>query len=293
MQKIISFPGLGLELQFSNVAFYVFGKPIFWYGIIIGCGFLIASFYAFHRAPEFRLDVDKLLDLLLIATPICILCARIYYVIFEWQNQKDLWKGNFLELIAIWHGGIAIYGAVIGGIITVLLFCHFRKVNVYDVLDLGSLGMLIGQFIGRWGNFVNGEAFGGPTSLPWRMNIGQTLIEIENFGVHTGVHPTFFYESCWNFIGFLFLHQYAKHRKYKGEIFWLYVAWYGLGRSFIEGMRTDSLYIPGTPFRVSQLLAAGSFAVAFGILLYNYRTGKLLKRADIKDENDSGGQPEN
>lgn len=269
MDKIISFPGLGLEFHFNNIALNLFGKPIYWYGIIIGCGFLLAAVYACYRTKDFGLNSDILLDMLLFATPISIICARIYYIAFEWEN----YKGNFAEMIAIWHGGIAVYGSIIGAVGTVIVFCRVRKLNVFDMLDVGCLGLLIGQFIGRWGNFANGEAFGGSTGLPWRMNIGQTIAQAGA----VGVHPTFFYESFWNFIGFLLLHVYSQKRKYHGEIFLMYVAWYGLGRSWVEGMRTDSLYIPGTPVRISQLFAALSFLAAVGLLLYNTKVKRILE----------------
>lgn len=269
MDQIISFPGLGLEFHFNTVAFSVFGKPIYWYGIIIGCGFLLAVFYASRRAKEFDLNSDLLLDMLLFATPIAIICARLYYVAFEWETYKN----NPAEIIAVWHGGIAVYGSIIGAIATVIVFCRYRKVNVFDMMDIGSLGLLIGQFIGRWGNFANGEAFGGPTTLPWRMNIGKTIAESGDIGVQ----PTFFYESFWNFCGFILIHFYSKKRRYHGEVFLMYVAWYGLGRFFIEGMRTDSLYIMGTGIRVSQVLAILSSILACGILIYNHKVKPILK----------------
>lgn len=268
MEHIISFPGLGFEFNINRVAFNVLGKDIFWYGIIIAFGFVLAAFYVCNRSKQFGLTSDSIVDLLIFALPIAIICARAYYVIFSWESYKD----NILEIFAIWHGGLAIYGGIIGSIVTAYVFCSIKKINFGDLVDLGSLGILIGQIIGRWGNFVNAEAYGGPTNLPWRMNIGQTIAQAGELGAH----PTFFYESLWNFIGFILLHFYSKKRRFKGEVFLMYVAWYGAGRFFIEGLRTDSLYFMGTAIRTSQILALVSMVFAIIAIVY--------KRRKIKNE---------
>lgn len=276
MDNIVSFPGFGWELHFSSVAFHLGAKPVYWYGIIIMAGFLLALLYATRRAPQFGVKRDDIGDLAIIALPICIVCARIYYVIFEWQYYKS----HPGEIIAIWHGGLAIYGGIIGAVITCLIFCRIRKIYPLDIMDVGCLGLLIGQSIGRWGNFMNCEAFGGVTTAPWRMCIGRTL---EQCGA-TGNHPTFFYESAWNALGLLLLHCFSKSkgRKYRGEVTLLYFVWYGLGRFWIEGLRTDSLYLIGTGLRVSQLVAATSFVVGLVLLLVN-RKKPFLRPVSAED----------
>ena len=251
----IAFPGLGLEFTIDPVAFSIGAKPIYWYAIIIAAGFLLAAWYAMRRANSLSVDPDRLLDALIWATPIAIICARLYYVAFEFDRYRD----NLVSILYIWEGGIAIYGAVIGAIITLAIYCKIKRQNLLAMLDVGALGLLIGQAIGRWGNFVNGEAYGTATSLPWRMVVNGVV-----------AHPTFLYESLWNALGFVLLHFRSKHRKFKGEIFLLYVAWYGLGRGVLEGLRTDSLYIAGTGLRVSQLLGFATCLVAVIVLFIQY-----------------------
>ena len=259
MEHLISFPALGLEFTLNRVACNVFGKDIYWYGIIICIGFVLAALYVNARVKEFGVTSDNLVDCLIICVPTGIVCARIYYVIFEWGYYSQ----HPSEIIAIWNGGIAIYGAVIGVLIALLVYSRVKKLPFATLCDLAALGLLIGQCIGRWGNFVNGEAHGGPTDLPWGMSIDGA----------DPVHPTFLYESVWNLVGFVGLHFYSKRRKVRGEIALLYVAWYGLGRAWIEGLRTDSLYL-GT-LRVSQVLAALSCIAAVAVLVRQYRRIKV------------------
>ena len=280
MDKIVSFPGFGWEFHFSNVAFSIGNKPIYWYGIIIMTGFILAMIYASKRAPQFGIKGDEIIDLAIIALPIAIICARIYYVIFEWNNQ---YASNPKEIFAIWHGGLAIYGGVIGGIITCLVFCKIRKINPFDVMDISCIGLMIGQCIGRWGNFINCEAFGSETTAPWRMCIGKTL---EQCGA-VGNHPTFFYESAWNAIGIVILHFFSKsrHHKYRGEILLCYFIWYGLGRFMIEGLRTDSLYIIGTSIRVSQVVALVSFILGLAAFIINRKKPFLARKQEINIDN--------
>lgn len=253
MQHLIEFPHLGLSFTLNRVAFNLFGKDIYWYGIIIAIGFIVASFYLSKKTEQFGYEQDTLYDLLLLCLPIAIICARLYYVIFEWEQYKD----NPISMLYIWNGGLAIYGGIIGSFITIYLYGKKKKLNIAELLDIASCGIIIGQIFGRWGNFVNAEAFGSETSLPWGMSIDGAA----------PVHPTFFYESLWNLIGFIILHFCCKHRNFKGQIFLIYVAWYGFGRSLIEGLRTDSLYIPSTPIRVSQLLACISWITACVLLV--------------------------
>lgn len=258
----IVFPGLGLELNINRVAFSVFGKDIYWYGIIIACGFILAVTYCYYNAKRFGIVKDRVIDFILFAAPGGIIGARIYYVVFYlslYRNPDGSF--NWGKAIAIWDGGLAIYGGVIAAIIILLIFCAVNKIKFLAFADLGSYGLFIGQAIGRWGNFCNQEAYGGPTTLPWRM--GLTVA-----GEYIEVHPTFLYESVWNLVGLAFAHfVLRKHRKFDGQVFLFYLSWYGLGRFWIEGMRTDSLYLFNTGIRVSQLLAGICFLIAGALLI--------------------------
>lgn len=254
----ITFPNLGISVNPSRVAFNVLGKDIYWYGIIIAAGFLLAVIYAMRRAPSFGLTEDNILDMLFVAVPLAIVCARLYYCIFYW----DLYRDNPIAILYVWEGGLAIYGGVIGAVIGVAIFCRVKKLPIGPLLDVGSLGLLIGQMIGRWGNFMNREAHGAITDGFFKMGIADAA------GNVTYYQPTFLYESVWNLVGFVALHFYSKRRKFDGEVFLLYLAWYGLGRAWIEGLRTDSLYLFNTGIRVSQLLAALSCVASIAVLVY-------------------------
>ena len=254
----ISFPNLGIELNPSPVAFSVFGKDIYWYGVIIAAGFILAVIYAMARAKQFGLIDDDILDMLFAAVPTAIVCARLYYCLFYWELYAD----NPISILYIWEGGLAIYGGVIGAVAAVLVFCKITKKPAGPLIDIGGLGLLIGQMIGRWGNFMNREAHGGVTDTFLKMGLADAA------GNVTFYHPTFLYESVWNLIGFILLHFYSKRRKFDGEVCAFYVAWYGLGRAWIEGLRTDSLYLFGTGIRVSQLLAVVSCVGAVAIVVY-------------------------
>ena len=281
MSQTVSFPGLGLEFHFNNVAFYIASKPIYWYGILIMLGVILAVVYASARSRQFGIRQDDLYDAVLFAVPLGIVCARIYYVIFEWEQYKD----NLSEIFATWHGGLAIYGGIIGGIIVIVVLCKVKKIYVMDMLDLFASAVPIGQILGRWGNFFNCEAYGSSTTVPWRMVIGKTL---EEAGA-TGNHPTFFYESAWNLIGFIILYFSSKKRKYHGEILLLYLGWYGLGRFFIEGLRTDSLYLWGTGIRVSQVVALICIIIGLGGFLLNRKMPFLqeINRADSDNKEET------
>lgn len=254
----ISFPDLGIGLELSRTAFTVYGIAVYWYGIIIALGFSAAAVFALYNRKKFGIKENDLIDALLFAVPLSIVGARLYYVLF---NMKQF--SSFLDVVSIRDGGLAIYGAVIAAVITVVVFCRIRKVRLGDLLDLGAYGFLIGQAIGRWGNFVNVEAYGSETSLPWRMEIFDSVQD-----AWVTVHPTFLYESLWNVLGFILLYTYLKHRKFRGEIFVMYLGWYGLGRAFIEGLRTDSLYLFDTSIRISQLVGVLSVIVALALLYY-------------------------
>lgn len=258
-EAVISFPMFG-DLELNPPSYFnLFGKPIYFYGVIIACGMILAALYCAKKAPQFGLTEDNLYDILIWAIPLCIIGARLYYVAFRW----DYYSQNFGEVIAIRNGGLAIYGGIITAIIVALVWCRVKKIPFYAMVDLASFGLLIGQAIGRWGNFINREAFGGETDAFCRMGLtlpGEATLY---------VHPTFLYESLWNIIGFTVLHIWTKRggRKYDGQVFWLYIFWYGLGRAWIEGLRTDSLYIGSTGIRVSQLLAAISALAALVVLI--------------------------
>ncbi len=260
MTNHVEFPGLGLSFTLDRVAFTVFGMPVYWYGILIAGGLLLGLLFAFWKARSYGVDADRMVDVIFGATVCAIIGGRAYYVAtapFEYES--------FAQMVDIRLGGVGIYGAIIAAFLSGWLLCKWRRVPVLPMFDLAAMGFLIGQCIGRWGNFVNGEAHGGPTGLPWGMSIDGA----------DPVHPTFFYESLWNLIGFIALHFYAKKRKFPGEIALLYVAWYGLGRAWIEGLRTDSLYIGS--LRVSQVLAAVSCLAAIALLVRQYRRIRVRK----------------
>ena len=254
----ISFPSLGIDIDPLRV-FDLGPLSIHMYGLIIAVGLMLAVVYGMRRAPQFGVTEDHVLDGVLWITPFAILCARAYYCIFSWELYAD----DPISVLYIWNGGIAIYGGVLGAVAGIILYCRIRKISLGAALDLVLLGFLIGQAIGRWGNFFNREAFGAETDSFLRMGLFSPLT-----GTTTYHHPTFLYESVWNALGFVILHFLSKKRQYDGQIALGYAAWYGLGRTFIEGLRTDSLYIPGTPIRVSQLLAVVSCLAALAVLAY-------------------------
>ena len=252
----ISFPSLGIDIDPVR-AFDIGPLSIHMYGIIIAFGLVLAVVYAMRRAPQFGLTEDHVLDGVLWVTPFAFLCARAYYCAFSWEMYAD----NPISVLYIWQGGIAIYGGVLGAVAGILVFCRVKKISLGATLDLVLLGFLIGQAIGRWGNFVNREAFGAETESFLRMGLYDTIT-----GTVTYHHPTFLYESVWNALGFLVLHFLSKKREYDGQIALGYAAWYGLGRAFIEGLRVDSLW--WGPFRVSQVLAAITCVIAVSILVW-------------------------
>ena len=268
MMGTVTFPGLGLEFTLNRVAFHVGSWPIYWYGIIIAAGFLLAVVYCSRTADRFGIKQDDILDMLLFAVPLCIIGARLYYIIFYLDlYRREDGSLDFGAMVRIWDGGLAIYGGVIMAVIVLFVFCRVRKIKFLAFADLGVFGMLIGQMIGRWGNFVNIEAYGGPTDLPWRMGI---YAYVDGTRQYMEVHPTFLYESLWNLLGFVLLVVIArKWRKFDGQMFLSYFAWYGVGRGFIEGLRTDSLYLFDTSIRVSQVFGFATAAVAIVLLVVN------------------------
>lgn len=254
----ISFPSLGIDID--PVREFSLGPlSIHMYGLIIVFGLVLAVIYCMRRANQFGLTEDHILDGVLWVTPFAFLCARAYYCAFRW----DLYAANPISVLYIWNGGIAIYGGVLGAIVGMIVFCKIKRISLGATLDLVLMGFLIGQAIGRWGNFFNREAFGAETDAWLRMGLYSPLT-----GSVTYHHPTFLYESLWNAAGFVVLHFLSKKRTFDGQIALGYALWYGLGRTFIEGLRTDSLYIPGTALRVSQVLAAMSCIAAAVVLAY-------------------------
>lgn len=269
----VSFPGLfpNLEFNIDPVALHI-GHGIYWYGILIALGFLLAVVFCARRAPRYGIREDDLYDMLLVAAPLAICGARLYYVVFYLDLYRTASGGIDLKrAVAIWDGGLAIYGGVITAVLVVFFFCKRRNIRVGAMLDLGCMGLLIGQIVGRWGNFVNREAFGAETTLPWRMRLWESA---EHF---IEVHPTFLYESLWNLIGLaLLILVVEKRRKFEGENFCFYLFWYGLGRTWIEGLRADSLYLFdwtlfGAPIRVSQLLSVILCLTAVVAFLYHWK----------------------
>ena len=246
----------GLEMDLPR-SLDIFGLSIRFYGIIIACGLLLAVIYGCKRCKHFGFSEDDLLDGVLFIVPFAILCARLYYCIFEWDTYKD----NLISILHIWNGGLAIYGGVIGAAVGVLVFSKVKKIKVGAVLDIVAIGFLIGQAIGRWGNFFNREAFGAATESFMKMGLFNRITQSWEY-----YHPTFLYESLWNTAGFVLLHFLSRKRQYDGQIALGYVAWYGLGRTFIEDLRMDSLYWGN--FRVSQMLAAVSCFAAVAVLMY-------------------------
>ena len=295
MVNTVFFPGLGLEFELNRVALILFGRNVYWYGAIIGLGFLLAVLWCCRRAAQFGIKQDDIFDLLIAEVPLCIIGCRAYYVIFNLGEYRDGDGAlDWGRIFRISDGGIAIYGGVITAALVLLAFCRWRKLEFLPFADLGVQGLLIGQLIGRWGNFMNVEAYGGVTGLPWRMCSASIAQKLLKSGVldevayramldgEIGVHPTFLYESLWNLAGLVLLYIISKKAyRFDGQLFLSYLFWYGLGRFWIEGLRTDSLYffglsLFGVPVRTSQAVALLSAIVGGGLLVWQlwFRQGQ-------------------
>jgi phosphatidylglycerol:prolipoprotein diacylglycerol transferase len=249
---LIGFPGIGLEFQRNPVIFrFSEDYALHWYGLIIAAGFLLAALYCLRQTKHFGLKQDDLYDMLFAAIPAGIVGSRLYYVAFNWNDFRD----EPLSILYTWQGGMTIHGAIIGASAAAALFCWVRRISIGAMLDVGAMGLLIGQAVGRWGNFVNGEVYGKPTDLPWRMLVRGRE-----------VHPLFLYECLWNLIGLALLRLLMNKRRYNGQMFTVYIAWYGLGRGLMEGMRASEFNLMAGEWMVSQALAAASCVAALTLL---------------------------
>ena len=288
MINTVSFPGLGLEFTLNRVAFTIpfFNRPVYWYGVIITGGLILAVYLCIRWGKRFGISEDNIIDMMFFAVPAALVAIRVYYVVFNLDMYRRADGSlNWGRIFNYGDGGLAIYGAIISSVIVLLVFCRRKKLSFLAYADLGVHGLFIGQLIGRWGNFMNVEAYGVATALPWRMCGPSIAVKMADKGFvdqagyeailsgALGVHPTFFYESAWNLVGLILVYLMGKRRKFDGECFLFYFFWYGMGRTWIEGLRTDSLYlfgweIFGAPIRVSQLFALLTGAIAGAVLLW-------------------------
>lgn len=280
-ETVVRFGGIAHEFFVTNELNLGF-TSVRWYGAIIAFGFTLAVLFGGRIAYVWKINLDKMIDVLLFGTIGAVVGARLYYVAFKW----DYYSQNLSEIFKIWEGGLAIYGGIIGGILCAWIVCKVEKLNFYNLLDMVGMSLLIGQGIGRWGNYANQEAFGTLTNTPkWGMMSDIIVQQIEKDPASYGlegiadipayiaenelyVHPTFFYESVWCILGFFVLYIiYKKFRKFSGQLFLTYGLWYGMERMIVEGMRTDSLYVGSTTIRVSQLLSMGIMLVCGAMLI--------------------------
>lgn len=250
----IYFPEFGWYFDPSRVAFEVFGFPVYWYGILIGIGFILAVVFAMMLFKRIGISPDDIIDGMIVIVPLSIIGARLYFVLFNLSNYNSFW-----EIFDVRDGGLAIYGGVIVAFLSTIMFCKIKKLNYFDVADVVGVAFLIAQSVGRWGNFFNREAYGSETTLPWRMEIYDAAA-----GGRICVHPTFFYESLWCLIGFVLLFVLFNKRKFSGQIVLSYFMWYGFERFFIEGLRADSLMLGS--LRVSQVLSLLLFVTAAAVM---------------------------
>ena len=294
----ISFPGLGIgEFDLNPIAipFGDNGGGIRWYALFIVTGMILAVLYAAYRSKGEGIVFDTILDFAIFTIPMGIVGTRLFYVFFDWldamvNHQPNPYK-SFMDVIAIWNGGLAIYGGIIFGTLTIVVVAKVKKMSgktLLKITDSVAPGVMIAQSLGRWGNFFNGEAYGTPTSLPWRMcsdKFAQSLYNkglidrdtaIEMVNGTLGVHPTFIYESLWNILGFILINIFFKKKRFDGQIMLMYFTWYGFGRMFIELLRTDSLTNGGN-IRVSSLIGLLSFIVSGSLLLYLFIKNKGKK----------------
>ena len=274
----VSFPGLGIgEFTVDRVAFSLFGKPIYWYGVIIMLGIVAAFIHAYLRCKQEGIKGDDILDVGIFTVIFGVIGARLYYVLTTLNSHK---YESFIDVIAVWEGGLAIYGGIIAGTTAIVLTALYKKINPLRIADTIAPGVGLAQAIGRWGNFMNGEAFGYEVAEGhplYALRMGLVSEYTEGVGMRY-YHPTFLYESLWNVVGFVIITLLYRKKKFNGQITLMYFAWYGFGRMFIEGLRTDSLYVG--PFRISQVVGAVCFLAGTALLITGFilaRMGKLNK----------------
>ena len=291
--EYVEFPALGLRVPVARTLFKVFGQDIYTYAIIIALSIVFMIILGLRHGERYGIRQDTIIDLMIFAMPASIICARLYYVIFSWDNYKN----NPIEIFNIRQGGIAIYGSVIGAFLTVLIFSKVKKISAMRFLDFGVPYLILAQGIGRWGNFVNQEVFGTNTTLPWGMTSPQISAYLASheqwlasFGIAVDpakpVHPTFLYESLWCILVACVLFWLRRRMKYKGEVFFGYLIGYGAGRAFIEGIRTDSLMLGG--IRISQLISI--LAVVGCLIVVIFFRKKLPLYADDKITDDESAE---
>ncbi len=282
MSTTVSFPGLGIgEFSFDRIAFEIFGKPVYWYGIIIMLGIVAAFIHAKIRCKPEGIKTDDIIDAGIFTVLFGVLGARLYYVVTTLDTEK---YETIVDVFAIWEGGLAIYGGVICGCTALVLTAVYKKINPLKIMDAVGPGVMLAQAIGRWGNFMNGEAFGyevpeGSFLYPFRMGLisDYTGSEMKYY------HPTFLYESLWNIVGFVIITLLYRKKKFNGQVALMYFTWYGFGRMFIEGLRTDSLYVG--PFRISQVVGAVCFLAGSALLIAGFilsHKGKLDKWLTVR-----------
>ena len=285
-EVVISFPGFGIgEFTVDKIAFSIGGLSVRWYGIILTLGIVAGVLYALFRSKEEGIPGEHVLDYAIWVVLLAIIGARTYYVLTTLTLPDGSWRyDSFLDMIAIWEGGIAIYGAIIGGALGVVLVSKFKKYDktkLLKVCDMVAPGVMLGQIIGRWGNFVNGEAHGVETSETFLFRMGlMGAADTDNAYKITYYHPTFLYESLWNLVGFVLINLLYRKKKYDGQVLLMYLAWYGFGRMLIEGLRTDSLYIG--VFRISQVVGFFCFGICTTLLVLFYLRNKQKKKDGVE-----------
>ncbi len=267
----ISFPGIGIEPFVVNKIAFSFGNlEVRWYGILLTLGIMLGVCYAIFRSKHEGISTDDVLDFAIWTVLLAIIGARLYYVLTTLKNASGGWNyHSFVDVIAIWEGGIAMYGSIIGGALALIIVSKVKKYDKSKILklfDMVAPGVMLGQIIGRWGNFVNGEAHGIEVSENFFLRMGlMGAADGASYKYFTYFHPTFLYESAWNLIGFILINAFYKKKKFDGQITLAYLAWYGFGRMFIEGLRTDSLYIG--VFRISQVIGFLCFVICTTLMV--------------------------
>lgn len=273
----VSFPGIGIEpFSFNKVAFTIpigNGIEVRWYGLIIVTGIILAFIYAWYRGKHEKIVLDDLLDIAIWAIICGMIGARTYYVLTKLEDYH-----SFYDVIAVWNGGIAIYGGIIGGAIAIFVVCHIKKLKWQKVFDMVSPGVMIGQILGRWGNFFNGEAYGATPAESNPLYFLRMGLQQDYWSEMKYVQPTFLYESVWNLVGFIIINFTYKKKKFDGQIFLEYITWYGFGRMFIEGLRQDSLYVG--PFRISQVVGFACFVTGAVLIIINLTKAHSAKLAE-------------